>query len=401
MVKDRVLFLVSLLFCLLHRSSGGKYNIMQYGAKGDGVSDDTKAFEDAWQDLCNDDGPRSRLTIPLVNTFLVGPINFQGPCKSPVVHFQIRGTIIAPEDPNSWNSCETGAWLLFSNVDGLIVDGGGMIDGRGNAWWTKSSTYINEVFRCAIPPSALHFESCNGLRLRQLNHRDSPRNHIGLSRCSYSTISNLDISAPDSSPNTDGIDVSISTQIRIKNSVIKTGDDCIALISGTSQVNISGIYCGPGHGISIGSLGINGEYSEVENIYVRKCNFSGTQNGARIKTWQGGSGYAKDITFEEINLHNVNNPILIDQYYCPGGHNCPKNSSAVEISGISYKLFQGTSSSRTAINFDCSDNVPCSGISLDQINITSTKTGENTTVYCNNAYGTSSFTEPSPTCLSH
>ncbi|GKE67477.1 probable polygalacturonase [Tanacetum coccineum] len=179
------------------------------------------------------------------------------------------------------------------------------------------------------------------------------------------------------------------------------GDDCIALISGTSQVNISGIYCGPGHGISIGSLGINGEYSEVENIYVRKCNFSGTQNGARIKTWQGGSGYAKDITFEEINLHNVNNPILIDQYYCPGGHNCPKNSSAVEISGISYKLFQGTSSSRTAINFDCSDNVPCSGISLDQINITSTKTGENTTVYCNNAYGTSSFTEPSPTCLSH
>nr|GEV30023.1 probable polygalacturonase At3g15720 [Tanacetum cinerariifolium] len=325
MVKDRVLFLVSLLFCLLHRSSSGKYNIMQYGAKGDGVSDDTKAFEDAWQDLCNDDGPRSRLTIPLVNTFLVGPINFQGPCKSPVVHFQIRGTIIAPEDPNSWNSCETGAWLLFSNVDGLIVDGGGMIDGRGNAWWTKSSTYINEVFRCEIPPSALHFESCNGLRLRQLNHRDSPRNHIGLSRCSYSTISNLDISAPDSSPNTDGIDVSISTQIRIKNSVIKTGDDCIALISGTSQVNISGIYCGPGHGISIGSLGINGEYSEVENIYVRKCNFSGTQNGARIKTWQGGSGYAKDITFEEINLHNVNNPILIDQYYCPGGHNCPKN----------------------------------------------------------------------------
>lgn len=76
-------------------------------------------------------------------------------------------------------------------------------------------------------------------------------------------------------------------------------------------------------------------------------------------------------------------------------------SSAVEISGISYKLFQGTSSSQTAINFDCSDNVPCSGISLDQINITSTKTGESTTVYCNNAYGKSSFTEPNPTCLSH
>lgn len=32
---------------------------------------------------------------------------------------------------------------------------------------------------------------------------------------------------------------------------------------------------------------------------------------------QGGSGYAKGIVFEHINLTEVQNPILIDQYYCP------------------------------------------------------------------------------------
>ncbi|KAL4560209.1 hypothetical protein LXL04_032358 [Taraxacum kok-saghyz] len=402
-----MLLLISLLLCLLHYSHGGAYNVMYYGAKGDGKTDDTKvcdhnehiAFEEAWQELCNDVGPKSRLTIPLGKTFLVGPINYQGPCKSPSIHVRILGTIIAPDNPSSWSSCETGAWLMFSDVNNLIVDGGGTIDGRGSAWWTKS---ITEEPKCIIPPTALHFENCNGLRLRQLNHRDSPRNHIGLSRCSNSTLSNLDIAAPANSPNTDGIDVSLSTYIHIHDSVIKTGDDCIALINGSSQINITSINCGPGHGISIGSLGINGEYDIVEGIYVRNCNFTGTQNGARIKTWQGGNGYARDITFEQITLHNVNNPILIDQYYCPSGNNCPTKESAVKISDISYKFFQGTSSSRTAINFDCSNKVACSGISLDQINITSTVTGEATIARCNNAYGASSSTEPNTsTCLLH
>ncbi|CAI9267757.1 unnamed protein product [Lactuca saligna] len=390
-----------LLLCLLHHSHGGAYNVMNYGAKGDGMTDDTKAFEEAWQELCNDVGPKSRLIIPSAQTFLVGPISFQGPCKSPNIHFLILGTIIAPENPSSWGSCETGAWLLFSDVNNLIIDGGGTIDGRGNAWWIKSLSDITEESTCSIPPTALHFEKCYGLRLRQLKHLDSPRNHIGLSKCSNSTISNLDIIAPANSPNTDGIDVSLSTYIQIHDSVIKTGDDCIALINGSSQINITGISCGPGHGISIGSLGINGEYDTVEGIYVRNCNFSGTQNGARIKTWQGGSGYARDITFEQITLHNVNNPILVDQYYCPSGNNCPTEGSAVKISDISYRLFQGTSSSRTAINFDCSNKVACSGISLDQINITSTVTGKNTIARCNNAYGASSSTEPSATCLLH
>ncbi|KAJ9559260.1 hypothetical protein OSB04_013874 [Centaurea solstitialis] len=335
---------------------GAAYNIMEYGAKGDGITDDT----------------------------------------------QISGTIVAPENPNSFNGCGTGAWLYFANLTSLTVDGGGTIDGRGKAWWTKSSSNdMEEELRCSIPPTALHFENCTSLQLRHLSHRDSPRNHIGLSRSSNSVISDLDIVAPANSPNTDGIDIATSTQVQIDNLVISTGDDCIAINNGTSQVNITNVNCGPGHGISIGSLGLNDHYSTVEGIYVKYCNFSETQNGARIKTWQGGSGYARDITFEHIGLYKVFNPIIIDQHYCPHNNNCPPESTAVNISNISYKFFQGTSASRVAINFGCSNQIPCSGISLDQINIVSYVNGENTTAYCNSAYGIVSSTEPNVTCLSH
>lgn len=37
---------------------------------------------------------------------------------------------------------------------------------------------------------------------------------------------------------------------------------------------------------------------------------------------QGGSGYAKNITFEDITLKAVKNPIIIDQYYCENSHSC-------------------------------------------------------------------------------
>jgi len=35
---------------------------------------------------------------------------------------------------------------------------------------------------------------------------------------------------------------------------------------------------------SIGSLGENGATEQVEEVHVQNCNFTGTENGARIKT---------------------------------------------------------------------------------------------------------------------
>ena len=47
----------------------------------------------------------------------------------------------------------------------------------------------------------------------------------------------------------------------------------------TNCVFLGGKFC------SVGSLGANGSYATVEQVNVTKCNFQGTQNGIRIKTW--------------------------------------------------------------------------------------------------------------------
>lgn len=65
-----------------------------------------------------------------------------------------------------------------------------------------------------------------------------------------------------------------------------TGDDCIAINSGSSWISITGVTCGPGHGMSIGSLGEDGAYQTVEEVNVENCSFRGTDNGVRIKTWK-------------------------------------------------------------------------------------------------------------------
>ncbi|XP_052140346.1 exopolygalacturonase-like [Oryza glaberrima] len=68
-------------------------------------------------------------------------------------------------------------------------------------------------------------------------------------RCSQVHVHNVTIVAPGDSPNTDGITMAISDHVYISNCSIQSGDDCVSMLSYTTDVNITGITCGPGHGI--------------------------------------------------------------------------------------------------------------------------------------------------------
>lgn len=71
---------------------------------------------------------------------------------------------------------------------------------------------------------ALHFFKCNNLELSGLTHVDSPKGHISITHSNNVTISNLHIRAPQNSPNTDGIDISVSSHVNIHDSIIGTGN---------------------------------------------------------------------------------------------------------------------------------------------------------------------------------
>ena len=67
---------------------------------------------------------------------------------------------------------------------------------------------------------------------------------------------------------------------------MSAGDDCISIQTGCKNVLIHDVNCGPGHGISIGSLGIDGTRACVSNITVKDVKIHDTMTGVRIKTWQ-------------------------------------------------------------------------------------------------------------------
>ena len=57
---------------------------------------------------------------------------------------------------------------------------------------------------------------------------------------------------------------------------------------------------------------------------VKQSVFTGTENGLRIKSWARPSkGFVKGVQFLNIVMRNVQNPIIIDQNYCPRNINCP------------------------------------------------------------------------------
>ncbi|KAK9934286.1 hypothetical protein M0R45_021436 [Rubus argutus] len=371
-------------------------NVMDFGARGNGEDDDSQAFLKAWGALCgSNDGRTPSLLIPKDRAFLLNPLVFEGPCEPKTLNFLLQGRLVAPDyNSKAWRS-DKEKWVQFSDVDGLTISGGGLgvIDGKGSDWWQACDK--SDCDR----PAALEIHKCDDLRLNGVTHINSAKAHIKIFNCNRVQVSGLLIWAPEESPNTDGIQISSSTNVNIENSAIGTGDDCIAIITGSSQIQVTGVRCGPGHGISIGSLWKDGAYATVEDVNVRNCSLRGTQNGLRIKTWQGGKGYARKITYEGIRLIGSKNPIIIDQHYVDKGLSRPEEAddhkSSVQVSDVTYRGVFGSSADEVAINLNCAGGrLSCRNIVMVNIHITSSLAGQKTSAYCNNGHGTATLATP-------
>ncbi|XP_057989479.1 polygalacturonase-like [Hevea brasiliensis] len=337
-------------------------NVDDFGAKAKGT-DDSEAFKKAWDKACSSN-EIANIVVPENKTYLLKPVTFSGPCQSDLI-FQIYGTIKASNKMSEYED-DRRHWIVFDNVNNLKVQRGGIINGNGRMWW-ENSCKINKDMPCKVAPTAVTFNESRILIVSNLWFKNAQKMHLRFEKCINVKAMNLLVTAPGNSPNTDGIHVTGTQSIRITNSVIRTGDDCISIVNGSRYVEATDIICGPGHGISIGSLGADNSEAEVSNVLVNRATFSGTTNGVRIKTWQGGSGYAKDIVFENLIMKNVTNPIIIDQNYCDQDDPCKEQKSAVQVSNVMYRNIQGTSASEVAMKFDCSKTFPCQGILLQDI----------------------------------
>ncbi|RZC20558.1 Polygalacturonase [Glycine soja] len=323
------------------RSSLKKLSVNDYGAKGNGDADDTEAFKKAWDVVCS--SGEAILVVPQAN-YLLKPIRFSGPCE-PNVEVQISGTLEASDDPSDYED-DRRHWLVFDNVKKLFVYGGGTIDGNGKIWW-KNSCKRNKKRPCKDAPTALTFYNCEDLTVENLSIENAQQIHVSFQDSVNIKVSGLTVTAPEDSPNTDGIHVTNTQNIQISSSVIGTGDDCISIVHGSKDVEATDITCGPGHGISIGSLGSGKSKEFVSGIRVNRAKIFGTKNGVRIKTWQ------------------------------------LSRKSAIQIKNVLYQNITGTSASDIAVKFDCSDKFPCEEIVLQNIDL-ECEGGDDAEAMCNN-----------------
>ncbi|XP_058094038.1 polygalacturonase-like [Magnolia sinica] len=381
-------FILSLLFFFFQLTNGA-YNIMNFGAKADGRTDTTRPFLSAWSAACASSQPATIL-VPR-GSYLLGPTNFKGPCKNTKITIQIDGTFIAPSNYASLGP--SSHWLYFDTVQGVSIYGG-TLDGQGKGLWACKAANQN----CPAGAESLTFNNAKDILISGLTSINSQLYHVVINGCENVMIQGVKIIAPGNSPNTDGIHVQQSRGVTITRTGIKTGDDCISVGPGTMNLWVEQISCGPGHGISIGSLGKDLQEAGVQNVTVKNAVFEGTQNGLRIKSWARPSyGFVRGVVFQDAIMKNVQNPIIIDQNYCPHNQGCPGQHSGIRISQVKYSNIQGTSATQVAVKFDCSAVNPCKGIGLQDVKLT--YQNQVAQSFCKNADGTTGGFVVPPSCL--
>ncbi|KAL4586943.1 hypothetical protein LXL04_011591 [Taraxacum kok-saghyz] len=215
--------------------------------------------------------------------------------------FQIDGTLLAPPKIGSWSKSNRYQWINFKWVHNLTIQGSGMIDGQCYNWWTPIKS-----------KHAMRFYASEDINVRDITIKNSPQVHLKFDDSRGVKVDNITISTPGNSPNTDGIHLQNTRDVEILHSNIGTGDDCVSIQTGCSNVHIHHINCGPGHGISIGGLGKDKSIACVSDILIENSIIEITLYGARIKTWQGGVGVVKNVTFSNIQVEDVNFPIVIN-----------------------------------------------------------------------------------------
>lgn len=313
-------------------------DVRSFGAKGDGISDDTKALQSAIM-CCPDNGRiiiangtylcsplflRSNITIEIKKDGMIKGI----PNKEayPIMPGQVR---LSLEDEyyqlSTWEGCSSDNYaslITGINVSNVNIVGEGIIDGGAleSTWWenVKPSKYGNR-------PRTIFLNKCNNINLQGITVQNSPSWTIHPYFSKNINAFDLKINNPKDSPNTDGFNPESSQGVTILGVVFSVGDDCIAIKSGkyemgrryktpSSHITIRNCLMQFGHGaVVLGSECSGG----VKDLNVERCYFKGTDRGLRIKTRRGRGKDAiiDGITFKNIIMDGVLTPLVINMFY--------------------------------------------------------------------------------------
>jgi len=342
--------------------SNKKYTITDYGAKADGVSDNTKVFKEAIQ-TCSKNGGGT-VIVPS-GKFYTGPIHLENDVnlhledgaeilfstKSsdyPIVHTSFEGTEVMNYSP-----------LIYAyKKHNVAITGKGILNGQAtkeNWWpWVGSTSYgwkygmpsqsdplnrarlvdmaeesvavVDRVFGEGhyLRPNCIEFFECTDALLKDVTIVDVPFWVIHPIKSVNVTIDGVTVRSHG--PNNDGCDPEYSKNVIIKNCTFDTGDDCIAIKAGrdadgrrvaikSENIVVQNCTMFDGHGgVTIGSEISAG----VSNVYVENCimNSPNLDVAIRLKTNSRRGALIENFYVRNIEIGQVKEAILkVDMFY--------------------------------------------------------------------------------------
>ena len=283
--------------------AGQTLNVSDYGAKGDGVTKDTAAIQQAL-DACGQHGGGT-VTVP-EGVFLTGSLVLHA---NTTLQMASRAFLLGSPDIADY-PLENVRWegefreghralLSASNAANITITGGGIF----------GPPLPLGKLRTPRGPVLIELTSCTNALLDNFTTQYQQLWSIHALFCSNLTARALIIRTANA--NGDGIDVDSCDGVLIDRCDINTGDDAISLKSGrglTAQTlarptrNVLIRNCRLQSSI-YAALGFGTEMSGgIRDVKVQNCVLSGRQNCIFIKSRDGRGGYMENISGENLTV---------------------------------------------------------------------------------------------------
>lgn len=410
--------------------------ITDFGAISNGQSLNTEAFAKAI-DACNKAGGGHVIVPP--GLWLTGPIEM----KSNVDLHVERGALVQftadhTQYPIIKASATSNSFAVASPIYGyslknIAITGEGILDGAGetwrpvkkikatsqqwkvltstgvvsndgSVWWPGKEAMEGESYlkklkgkpnvtaedylpaRDYLRPYMVFFVNCDKVLLESVTIRNSPKFVFYPNNCSNITMKYVNIFNEWWAQNGDGIDISACKNVMIYKCNVSVGDDGICMKSSGQKkpddarlenVIVAGCNVYHAHGgFVIGSNTDGG----MRNIFVKDCNFDGTDVGIRVKSNAGRGGLVHDIFIKDIFMSNiVNEAVVFDTYYedVPAGKDISQVRTTIRDKTPVFKDFYISNvycrGAETAIKITGLPEMPVSKINFDNVVISSNK----------------------------
>ena len=246
-------------------------NIIDFGAVGDGVTDNTAAIQkaiDAGGVVYVPAGTFVTGTIYLRSNggleLAPGAVLLGSPDKT-----KYNAPDFCPQNSASVSEKASGAHLIVAlEVENVVIRGEGMIDGNRPAFFDPEKCTRKE-FTGWRPSQMLFFCESKNIHISGVTLKNSPYWACFLHGCRDVTIRGIRVSnLPSTAWNGDGIDIDCCANVTVSDCIIRSADDVIAVrAAGTKRLKNAPGIC--------------------ENIVITNCVLMGGHCGVRFGVGEG------------------------------------------------------------------------------------------------------------------